>query len=52
MSLSLQADTTNIQEDISIKFKTNSITDKDNMEETKAIVKEEIQVALKKLEEY
>ena len=40
MSLSLQANTTNIQEDISIEFKTDSITDKDNTGEVEAIIKE------------
>ena len=42
VSLSLQADATNIQKNISIEFKTDSITDKDNTEEAEIIVKEEV----------
>jgi hypothetical protein len=41
-----------MQEDISTEFKTDGITDKDNTEEAKAIIKKKIQAVLENLKEY
>ena len=49
--MSLQANAANMQEDISTELKIDSIADKDNVGKTKAIIKEGVQAALKKLEE-
>ena len=52
MSLSPQANTANIQEDISVEFKTDSITDKNNAGEAEAIIKKGVQAVLENLKEY
>ena len=40
VSLSPQADTANTQKDINVEFKADSITDKNNIGETEAIINE------------
>ena len=52
MSLSLQTNIINTQEDISIEFKTDGITDKNNTGEAEAIIKEGVQAVLKNLKKY
>ena len=52
MSLSLQADATNIQKNINVEFKADSVTDKNNTGKAEVIVKEGVQAALEKLKEY
>ena len=52
MSLNLQADAANTQEDVSAELKADSIADIDNAEEVKAIIKEGVQAVLENLEEY
>ena len=51
-SLKLQARAVNIQDNIGIELKAEGIVNEEDMEEAEAIIKEGVQVALDKLEEY
>ena len=52
MSLNLQARDVNTQDNRSAELEAEGVVDKDNTEEVEAMIKEGVQAALDKLEEY